>query len=391
MAPLPPPSSPSCALCSVRWIHVRAPPHGQHDRAHWEAPLAAALDHARTLQSAFRKLTELRRRELCYSLYPYLWDVKEEAELFELFLMQHFPLHYTLSSPADASDSAVSAASSAVALGGSGSSPLSAPCSCPSADWNAASRVRAAEASATLRAQYVPGTYRGGFLAELQQLLDQRPLSGRLEPSRRLLEEQAQTRLRIVPYHPRYREGAYRVCLETGDEGADGTHLYPNDPLVLGHRYAGPYMEFEPQHCWMLVDQHDQVLGYTMGVLDTEAFYARYRAEWLPRMLALYPEAPAELESDPTKWSNAQQVIHLFHSACDLDLDEQLRTVYPSHLHIDIVARAQGQGWGTKLLSRLIQQLREEGSPGAHLGMAPSNLPALHFYQDRFGFEVYKH
>jgi len=59
--------------------------------------------------------------------------------------------------------------------------------------------------------------------------------------------------------------------------------------------------------------------------------------------------------------------------------------VYPSHLHIDLLVRAQGHGYGRHLVERLLERLRLRGSVGVHLGMSILNTSALGFYQ-RLGF-----
>lgn len=38
-------------------------------------------DKGQTIARLFERLTEIRQRELCYSIYPYLWDLKEEMDV----------------------------------------------------------------------------------------------------------------------------------------------------------------------------------------------------------------------------------------------------------------------------------------------------------------------
>jgi ribosomal protein S18 acetylase RimI-like enzyme len=54
---------------------------------------------------------------------------------------------------------------------------------------------------------------------------------------------------------------------------------------------------------------------------------------------------------------------------------------YPSHLHIDLLPRVQGQGYGRELMGQLLERLRERGSPGVHLGMSAVNDRAYGFYR----------
>jgi GNAT superfamily N-acetyltransferase len=58
---------------------------------------------------------------------------------------------------------------------------------------------------------------------------------------------------------------------------------------------------------------------------------------------------------------------------------------YPSHLHIDLLVRAHGRGYGRRMLEQVMDKLRQRGSPGAHLGVSMMNTPAFGFYQ-RLGF-----
>lgn len=174
------------------------------------------------------------------------------------------------------------------------------------------------------------------------------------------------------------RADAYYVCLKTGDHGKDGEPFYRDDPDALGRIFVGPYLAFEPELALMLEDAQG-VCGYAFGALDSRAFYARYDAEWRPQLCAQYPLPPG----DPAHWTRAQTVYSWYHHPdyyCPEPYD-----AYPSHLHIDLLERARGHGWGRRMMDQVMDQLRERGSPGAHLGMSALNQPALGFYQ-RLGF-----
>ncbi|HUL51165.1 MAG TPA: GNAT family N-acetyltransferase, partial [Candidatus Nitrosotalea sp.] len=59
---------------------------------------------------------------------------------------------------------------------------------------------------------------------------------------------------------------------------------------------------------------------------------------------------------------------------------------YPSHLHIDLLPRAQGRALGVQMVNRLLDQLIARGSPGVHLGMWAANTRAERFYR-KLGFQ----
>ena len=171
---------------------------------------------------------------------------------------------------------------------------------------------------------------------------------------------------------PEDEAGAYQVCLKTGTSGEDATLIY-SDPLALGHIYVGPYLRLEPRFAFILADDLG-VCGYALAALDSEKFYAAYETQWLPPLRAMHTE-PTD---DPVHWTPTQKLYHDYH---------QVRPYYPesfqnfpSHLHIDLLPRAQGCGWGTRMMQTLLSALTEAGSPGVHLSMSARNTRAAVFY-----------
>ena len=176
---------------------------------------------------------------------------------------------------------------------------------------------------------------------------------------------------------PEDRAATYRVCLLTGDSGRDATHLH-QDPDALGNVYVGAYLAFEPAFAFVLEDAGG-VCGYTLGALDSQRFYQRYRDEWLPPLRAQRP-AP---QGDQSSWTRDQHLWHLYHQP-DIFLPAE-ETAYPSHLHIDLLPRAQGRGIGREMMRVLLGALVTHGSRGVHLAMALDNHRASQFYA-KLGF-----
>ena len=172
---------------------------------------------------------------------------------------------------------------------------------------------------------------------------------------------------------------AYHVCLKTGDHGQDGAHFYGDDPDALGRIYVGPYLAFEGRLALILEPEGGGVAGYALGALDSRDFYRRYEAEWRPKLIAQFPDP----SGDPAAWTRVEHAHHAYHHpdyTCPEPYDE-----YPSHMHIDLLPEAQGQGFGRRMLEGVMDKLRELGSPGVHLGVSTQNHSALGFYA-RLGF-----
>lgn len=177
---------------------------------------------------------------------------------------------------------------------------------------------------------------------------------------------------------PDDRKSAYYVCLKTGNYGDDGEPYYQDDPDALGRIFVGPYLEFEPAFSLVLEDG-EGVCGYALAALDSRTFYSRYESEWRPALCARFPE-PA---GDRARWTRAEQEHYTYHHPdyfCPEPYD-----LYPSHLHIDLLPRAQARGYGRKMIETLMERLRSHGSPGVHLGVSGRNPRAAAFYR-RLGF-----
>ncbi len=175
---------------------------------------------------------------------------------------------------------------------------------------------------------------------------------------------------------PDDRGAVYEICLRTGDLGADATGMY-DDPDVLGHVYAGPYLALEPEFALVVTDEHG-VEGYTLGALDTSRFVAAWRERWLPQIASRYPPPSGEATTPDER---ARYALHFPERLCRTDVV----SAYPSHLHIDLLPRARGRGWGRRLVTALFDRLRDAGSPGVHLNVHPENARAVAFYR-RVGF-----
>lgn len=179
---------------------------------------------------------------------------------------------------------------------------------------------------------------------------------------------------RIRLARPGDEPGAYHVCLKTGDGGNDGEAIYAEDPDALGRLFVGPYLAFEPDLSLVLEDG-DGLCGYALAALDSRAFYDRYDREWRPALCARFPDPTG----DPSTWTRVQEVYGWYHHPdyfCPEPYD-----AYPSHLHIDLLPRAQGRGHGRRLMEALMARLRDRGSPGVHLGLWARNTRAHAFYQ----------
>lgn len=177
----------------------------------------------------------------------------------------------------------------------------------------------------------------------------------------------------IRPYEPSDLEALYRICLATGDSGADAGPLYA-DAKLIGQIYAAPYALFSQEACFVAED-HEGVGGYIVGALDTPAFETLLEARWWPSLRGRHTDPGGR----PTKdWTADETLAWRIHHP--FRTPERIAVPYPSHLHIDLLPRLQGQGIGRAMMDVWLARIGDLGSSGAHLGVGRANARALRFY-----------
>ncbi len=177
----------------------------------------------------------------------------------------------------------------------------------------------------------------------------------------------------VRPFRPTDIEALYAIALATGDAGADAFAMY-RDKRLVGEVYAAPYATLSPQTAFVVEDANG-VAGYIVGALDTRAFEARLEADWWPALRRVHADPGGDYFAAPPD-DRLRWLIHRPPRA-----STALVTAFPSHLHINLLPRLQGQGLGRRLIDLWLQTVRGLGSPGAHLGVNQANHRAIRFYR----------
>ena len=181
----------------------------------------------------------------------------------------------------------------------------------------------------------------------------------------------------VRKFEEKDRSDLYHVCLATGDSGANAVHLY-NQKDMLGEIYVGPYLTFQPDLSFTLIQ--DGVAGYALAALDTTSFENTLSEKWWPMILEKYNGLSPENFNEREK--------NLFSYIQNPPLrPKKFVDQYPSHLHIDLLEKAQGRGIGKAMMLIVLETLREQGSKGVHLGMGAQNSRAFTFYT-KLGFTL---
>src|SRR5579872_7374874 len=141
----------------------------------------------------------------------------------------------------------------------------------------------------------------------------------------------------------------YAVCLQTFDGGGDATRLFPAYPRLPGDLALGACLKFYPGLAFVLEGDGGKPIGYGVGVLDTGSFYRQCEAEWWPRLRNVYPDTAAIPADQLTTEQRVMQSVHR-----PVQAPPEIWTVYPSHLHINILPSGQGRGYGRALIETVL-------------------------------------
>jgi protein O-GlcNAcase/histone acetyltransferase len=255
---------------------------------HWMARARAFRSSCKRISQMFVQLTDIPNRALLYDLYPYIWDVKEVVMLLDAYIA-----------------------------------------------WLEAGCKRKGKLISFLPEDMEPWIFRGGIAAEMQRLLPSCDGPEGLFSSDTAPDEPSSRVFTVRPYRQEDEALAYKTCLLTGNGGADGTHLYPHYPDLLGDRYVGPYLSLSQDFAFIVEDE-EGVCGYVLGALDSRTFYSQYTKEWVPTVKSKYPEVTKCKE----EFNAEDTLIHSIHTE-EPFLPDELYEQYPSHLHIDLMPKAQ--------------------------------------------------
>jgi hypothetical protein len=279
-------------------------------RVHSAEKLVRLKELCRLVVECFDRLVQCQNRSIVFALLDRFWGIKEEANLHSE-MIEHLQ------------------------------------------------RGHAVEEFSLIK-YFAPHTYRGGWLSACRHVISMHPLNGTFSVNPDAVRSHAVPcpPFQLQPFREEHREGMYRICLLTGDSGADGTHLYPNDWQALGRRWVGPYLDFEPGLSFALVDGA-VVVGYVLASADTEHMYRALRTWYFPRLASHFPDP---VDDDCSRLSESERDMCAEYHRPSLALPTAVSVAeYPAHLHIDLAACAQRKGCGTVMINLITTNLVRSG------------------------------
>lgn len=189
----------------------------------------------------------------------------------------------------------------------------------------------------------------------------------------------SQPMINIRQARPEDEVALLHIALRTGDAGQDASHLH-TDPNLIGMIYSAPYLHFAPDLAFV-AEQNGQVVGYTVGAIDSVTFQATLEERWWPPLRAQYQRPNL---SNRHKWNADERRIHKIFKP-DI-IPTAVTGRYPAHMHMNLLPQARGQGVGTRLYQTLIKQAIHLDACAIHIGANRTNRNGVAFWR-KCGFD----
>ncbi|MFH1539313.1 MAG: GNAT family N-acetyltransferase [bacterium] len=186
---------------------------------------------------------------------------------------------------------------------------------------------------------------------------------------------------KIRKYTPEDRDAVRRICFETGF-GGDTIEPYFDDVELFGDILTMYYTDREPESAW-IVEAGGEAVGYFLGCLDTARQSEITNREIYPAILRNIARGKYRI-GRKTQGYIGRSIGALMSG----ELKHPPLSLYPAHLHINLLPGYRRGGIGGRLMDIYFRYLRKNGVPGLHLGTSTLHRRGIPFY-DKLGFRQY--
>jgi ribosomal protein S18 acetylase RimI-like enzyme len=173
------------------------------------------------------------------------------------------------------------------------------------------------------------------------------------------------------------------VCQISADTAFFGepVEAFLEDRRIYNNAFTRYYTDFEAPFVWV-ADSLQGVIGFLLGCSETSLQSKRWRRYVISKVLVRAISGKYNLGRRTISFAYGMLVGLLRGEEPKVDLIE-----YPAHLQIDIKTGYRGIGVGKQLMNSYLEQLRQSGIFGVHLGTTSHNEAACHMYEN-IGFRL---
>jgi ribosomal protein S18 acetylase RimI-like enzyme len=184
----------------------------------------------------------------------------------------------------------------------------------------------------------------------------------------------------VRPFQATDREALLTIGSETAFFGAP-IEAFMEDRRVFEDAFFSYYTDYEPEHAWVACDD-SRVIGFLTGCTDTKKHDRVFQRQILPAVFWKWLRGKYHSGRKTMRFALALAKAELQREVSNVDL-----SVYPAHLHINLLPAWRGKGLGRGLMECYLQQLQEGGVIGVHLTTTSYNEAACKLYE-AIGFRL---
>lgn len=177
----------------------------------------------------------------------------------------------------------------------------------------------------------------------------------------------------IRPFEARDLDSLFAISLATGLAGGDASSLY-DDPRMMGLIYSAPYALLDPDLA-LVVEDEQGVAGFAVGTVATSSWERRLDREWWPSLRRQYAD-PAHTPA-ASRIPDQRRAFMIHHPT---QTPPAVAAKYPAHLHLNLLARLQRQGVGSKLFDAWLALAADRGAAALHVAVNRANARAIRFW-----------
>ncbi len=171
--------------------------------------------------------------------------------------------------------------------------------------------------------------------------------------------------MNIRPYEKKDFRYVQDICVATSKFADDDT---PANRAMLCSMYCDYYLDFQPEYCYVAVDDNDVPVGYLLCVVDLDQYQECMQELYLPLVRKISG-------SDYFRFVAETKVCERY-----------VRQGYTAHLYLNVLEDHRRQGLGTQLLQAAESKLKEMYVEGLYLIVGQKNDEARAFYE-KLGYE----
>jgi len=184
----------------------------------------------------------------------------------------------------------------------------------------------------------------------------------------------------IRRYQPSDQLVVFEISANTAFFG-EPVEAFLEDRRLYIDAFARYYIDNEAPFVWV-AECSQAVIGFLFGSSDTSRQSKRWRNHLLTKVFVSAISGKYKLgrRTASFAWGMLMGLIRGEESRVDLK-------VYPAHLQIDVKQGYRGMGAGKRLIDAYLDQLRQLGTCGVHLGTTSHNETACRLYE-YIGFQM---